>query len=285
MRTLIAVGLLLTASAAAAQYRDDPAGAPAGAFRDGPEVLAPPPVPIPAGVVAAGNFRAVYDRVGRPRMLVFWNRSFSDEVSSTYRDNLHAEASASSAASGSSSTRSGWNGTDSKTSAQGSSHSSLDVSVGAQRVEDGRFNPLDENVDFAVEAAFSQTLAGNGAQLIDRSLAMRTARGARGAGSRPNMQAIETEAATSRADLLIEVLQTSASGTPTGAVFKVTVKDIKRARLLATFTTAGERPYRKPKLVAEAGGFVRASAEGTSPDGVGRELANRTMAALAGSLR
>ncbi len=282
MRNLIAVGLLLAAPAAAAQYRDDPAGAPAGAFRDGPEVFAPPPVPIPAGVVAAGNFRAVYDRVGRPRMLVFWNRSFSDEVSSTYRDNLHAEASASSAASGSTHySRDGGN----ESAAQGSSHSSLDVSVGAQRVEDGRFNPLDENVDFAIEAAFSQTLAGNGAQLIDRSLAMRTARGARGAGSRPNMQAIETEAATSRADLLIEVLQTSASGTPTGAVFKVTVKDIKRARLLATFTTAGERPYRKPKLVAEAGGFVRASAEGTSPDGVGRELANRTMAALAGSLR
>lgn len=282
MRSLIAVALLLAATAAGAQYRDDPAGAPAGAFRDGPEVLSPPPVPIPAGVVAAGNFRAVYTKVGRPRMLVFWNRSFSDEVSSTYRDNLHAEASSSSAASGS--TRYGRDGGN-ETAAQGSSRSSLDVSVGAQRVEDGRFNPLDENVDFAVEAAFSQTLAANGAQLIDRSLAMRTARGARGAGSRPNMQAIETEAATSRADLLVEVLQTSASGTPTGAVFKVTVKDIKHARLLAAFTTAGERPYRKPRLVAGAGGFVRASAEGTSPDGVGRELANRTMVALAGALR
>ena len=279
--TLFAAGL---ATAAAAQYREDGAAAP-GQYRDGPQVLtpaAPPPLP---GVVAAGNFRGVYGRVGRPRMLVFWNRSFSDEVTSNYRDNLRAEATTSSSASGSTVARRGWNSSSVGSTADSSSRSTLDVSTGTDRVDQGRYNPLGENIDFAVEAAFSETLAANGARLIDRSLAMRTASGARGAGSRPNMQAIETEAATSRADLLIEVLQTPAPNTPTGASFKVTVKDIRQARVLAAFTTAGRQPYVKPALVAGPGGFVRAAAPGTSPDGVGRELANQTMAALARSLR
>lgn len=281
MRTLIAALLTLTATAAAAQYRDEPAGPPPGAYRDGPEVMRPAPPPPPPGMVAAGNFRAVYAKAGRPRMMVFWNRALSDEVSSNYRDNLHAETSAQSdARSTVVGTRSGYDA-----SSQANSRASLDVSSGSERVEQGRLNPLDESVDSSVESAFSDTLAQNGAQLIDRNLAMRTGRGSRGAGSRPNMQQIETDAATARADLLIEVLQTSAPGTPTGAVFKVTVKDIKRARLLAAFTTAGNRPYRKPPLIAGPGGFVRAAPQGTSPDGVGNELANQTMAALARSLR
>ena len=281
MRIAFAALITLTATAAAAQYRDEPGGPPPGAYRDGPEVMRPAPPPPPPGQVAAGNFRAVYAKVGRPRMMVFWNRALSDEVSSNYRDNLHAETTSHSDASGVVvGTPYGYGA-----ASEANSRSSLDVSTGTQRVEQGRLNALDENVDFSVESAFSDTLAQNGAQLIDRSLAMRTGRGSRGAGSRPNMQQIETDAATARADLLIEVLQTPAPGTPTGAVFKVTVKDIKRARLLAAFTTAGNRPYRKPALVAGAGGFVRAAPQGTSPDGVGNEIANQTMAALARSLR
>ena len=276
MRKLLMLSSMLAAIPVAAQYRDE--GPPPPLYRDGqPEVMRAAPPPPPPGVIAAGSFRAAYGRAGRPRMLVFWNRSFSDEVSSNYRDNLHVETASDSSAK----VRYGYNGAD----ASSSNRSSLDASVGTQRIEQGRLNPLDENVDFAVEAAFSETLAANGAQLIDRSLAMRTARGARGAGSRPNMQAIETEAATGRADLLVEILQTPAPGTPTGVSFKVTVKDIRRARLLTAFTSSGREPYMKAKLVAGPGGFVRAEPRGTSPDGVGRELANQAMAAMARALR
>lgn len=283
MRVLLTLFAAALATASQAQRVDDSA-AP-GLYRDGPQVLTPAPPPPPPGVVAAGNFRAVYGRVGRPKMLVFWNRTFSDEVTSNYRDTLRAEATTSSSASGATVERRGWNSASVGSAAEGSSRSTLDASTGTDRIDQGRYNPLGEDVDFAVEAAFAETLAANGARLIDRSLAMRTARGARGAGSRPNMQAIETEAATSRADLLVEVLQTPAPGTPTGASFKVTVKDIRQARVLAAFTTSGRQPYVKPPLVAGPGGFVRAAAPGTSPSGVGRELANQTMAALARSLR
>lgn len=283
MRVLLTLFAAALATASHAQRVDDSA-AP-GLYRDGPQVLTPAPPPPPPGLVAAGNFRAVYGRVGRPRILVFWNRTFSDEVTSNYRDNLRAEATSNSSASSATVARRGWNSDRVDSTAEGSSRSTLDVSTGTDRVDQGRYNPLGEDVDFAVEAAFSETLAANGARLIDRSLAMRTARGARGPGSRPNMQAIETEAATGRADLLVEVLQTPAPGTPTGASFKVTVKDIRQARVLAAFTTSGRQPYVKPALVAGPGGFVRAAAPGTSPSGVGREIANQTMAALARSLR
>jgi len=284
MRVLLTLFVAGLATASHARYREDSSAA-AGLYRDGPEVLSAAPPPPPPGIVAAGNFRAVYGRVGRPRMLVFWNRTFSDEVTSNYRDNLRAEATTNSSANGSTVARRGWNTSSVGSAAESSSRSTLDVSTGTDRVDQGRYNPLGEDVDFAVEAAFSETLAANGAQLIDRSLAMRTARGAKGPGSRPNMQAIETEAATGRADLLVEVLQTPAPGTPTGASFKVTVKNIRQARVLAVFTTSGRQPHVKQPLVAGPGGFVRASAPGTSPSGVGRELANQTMAALARSLR
>jgi hypothetical protein len=284
MRVLLTLFVAGLATASHAQYREDSSAA-AGLYRDGPEVLSAAPPPPPPGIVAAGNFRAVYGRVGRPRMLVFWNRTFSDEVTSNYRDNLRAEATTNSSANGSTVARRGWNTSSVGSAAESSGRSTLDVSTGTDRVDQGRYNPLGEDVDFAVEAAFSETLAANGAQLIDRSLAMRTARGAKGPGSRPNMQAIETEAATGRADLLVEVLQTPAPGTPTGASFKVTVKNIRQARVLAAFTTSGRQPHVKQPLVAGPGGFVRASAPGTSPSGVGRELANQTMAALARSLR
>lgn len=284
MRWLVGVCLALTATAASAQYRDDPA--PAAGFREGDaEVLRPLPPPPSAGQAAAGNFRAAYARARQPRILVFWNRAFSDEVSSTYRQSLRAEAGTDVSSSARVEHQAGWGGSLTTADTRGSSRSTLDASVGAEREERLRDNPLDESDDFAVEAAFSATLATNGAQLIDRSLAMRTSRGARGAGSQPNMQAIETEAATGRANLLIEVLQAPAPGTAVGVVFKVTVKDIRGARLLAAFTSTGRAPPVRARLVAGPGGFVRAAPPVQGPDGVGRELANQTMAAMARALR
>lgn len=285
MRLILIPVLALTSTVAMAQYREQ-GPAPAIQYRDDqPEVLRPAPPPVPAGVISAGAFRAAYARAGRPRILVFWNRVFSDEVSSTYRDTLHAQATTEHSANAQASNSVGWFSNSADVQGASSTRSTLDVSVGQERDTSARDNALSENVDFSVESAFTDALAQNGAQLIDRSLAMRTARGAKGAGSAPNVQAIETEAATSRANLLIEVLQSPAPGTPTGAVFKVTVKDIRAARVLASFTTAGRGAYVKPPLVAGPGGFVRALPQGTSPDGVGQEIANQTMAALARSLR
>ncbi len=248
------------------------------------EVITPPPPPPPPGMVAADNFRAVYAKARRPRILIFWNRELSEEVRSQYRDNLHVETRNDSRASASDDVSQSRLGTSRLQEATASSRSSLDASVGTDRLTTSR-DGLDETTNFAVEAAFSETLAANGAVLIDRNLAMRTSRGARKAGERANMQDIETEAATSRADLLIEVLQSPAPGTPTGAAFKVTVKDIRAARLLAAFTSTGAAPRGRAPLVAGPGGFVRATAMGTSPGGAGHELANRTMAELARSLR
>ncbi|MBC7495659.1 MAG: hypothetical protein H7243_00645 [Sphingomonadaceae bacterium] len=264
---VIIAAAALTAVPAGAQYRDDPA--PPGLFRDGqPEVLRPPPSPLAPGVLAAGDFRAAYARARSPRIMVFWNRTFSDELTTAYRDNLHGEA----------------------THAVGFgdgvavSRDTVDVSTGTTRVDTWRDAAMGEDVEFAVEAAFTDSLAANGARLIDRSMAMRAS--GRGTGSRPNLQAAEAAGAAARADLLIEVLQTASAGTPTGAAFKVTVKDIHSARVLAAFASGGSAPARPAGYVVGPGGFVRDTRVTTTPpDGVGRELAGRTMAALARSLR
>ena len=265
------------AAPAAAQYRDE--GAPAGAFRDGEsEVLRPPPPPLDRSVLAAGDFRAAYARARSPRIIVFWNRVFSDEVQSTYRNTLHGDATHAAIA--------GYSATGNAAYGIAASHDTVDVSTGAVRVAPARDAAVTEDIDFAVEAAFTDSLASNGARLIDRSLAMRATRGAQGAGSRPNIQAIENEAATARADLLIEVLQTPSASGPTGATFKVSIKNIRNARVLGVFTSNGHVPPKPAGLVAGPGGFVRASTSSTtSPGGVGHELAAQAMAAMARGLR
>lgn len=265
--TVLAAALLLFDTPAAAQYRGD-AVAPE-AYRDGqPEVLRAPPSPLDRGVLAAGDFRAAYARARSPRIMVFWNRTFGDELTTAYRDIVHGEA------------------THAVSYDNGAlaSRDTVDLSSGTARIDSSRESALDEDIDFAVEAAFTDGLATNGARLIDRSMAMRA--GGRGAGNRPNVQAIEAAATAARADVLIEVLQTTASrATPTGAVFKVTVKDIRSARVLVAFTSGGAAPVRPAGLVVGPGGFVRDTrVASTSPDGVGRELANRTMTALARAL-
>ncbi len=264
----LALAALVLATPVTAQYRDDAVSA--GGYRDGqPEVLRPAPPPMERGVAAAGDFRAAYARARRPLIMVFWNRTFSDDLATAYRDNLHGEATHSVGVADDMVAR----------------RDTLDVSTGTTRVDTGRGAAVGEDIDFAVEAAFTDGLASNGARLIDRSMAMRAS--GRGVGSRPNLQAIEASATAARADLIVEVLQTTASrNTPTGAVFKVTVKDIHSARVLAAFTSGGAAPSRPAGLVVGPGGFVRDTrVTETSPDGVGRELANRTMAVLARSLR
>lgn len=275
--TKIGAALCLVAISVQAQTRDQPQ--PVGnLYRQGePEVMARPPAPRPAGTVEAEKFRSAYTRAGNPRIMIFWNREFGEDVSSTYNETFHAESQS-----------------DERTTSElyvngaavtKSARASLDANVGSQRVPTARYNAMDTNTNNAVESAFIEALTANGARLIDRNLAIRTAPGARNAGTSANMQALETDAALGRADILVEVLQNAAPGTPTGAMFKIVVKDLRAARVLASFTSAGNAPSGPRPLVAGPGGFVRAAPLGTSPYGVGVELANQSMMAIAQSLR
>lgn len=217
--------------------------------------------------------------------MVFWNREFSQEVASNYRAGLHAEAGSDYGGTARADQLQHWDGSTTTAEANGHAKSTLDLSVGSDRIDNDRTGPLDDIGDLAVEAAFSETLVAGGARLVDRNLAMRTSRDGRNVGSLPNMQAIETEAVAGRADLLIEILRTSSSAPGAGSLYKVTVKDIRSARLVAIFASSGHQPAIKPQLVAGPGGFVRAEAPvGTSPEHVGRGLADEVMTALARSL-
>lgn len=259
--------LLLMAMPAMAQYRPSDA-----------EVMTPPPPPPPAGAMAASNFRASYGRAGRPAILVMWNRDFSDEVSSNYRSTFNAESETDSRAT----VARTYDGAE----ATYSRRSRVSADSGDERQSTGRAALVSESTDFAIEAAFNNALASAGAILIDRNIAMRTTASGRRAGAAPNVQAIETDAAMGRASLLVEVLQTSVEGAPNGIGFRVNVKDLKKARVLASFTTSGQPAPRRAGLVAGPTGFVRAGNPGPAgPDRVGRELANQVMDALSRSVR
>ncbi len=262
-----AAALFAAGPAGAQQYRD--ADVPSPLMREGePEVLAPPPRPVPQGVVAASNFRAAYTRAKQPKMMVFWNKSFTDEVASNYRNTGRVDVDSAYV----------------RGPGYGASSTTMEYNTGRARERDASTRQLAEVDDFAVEAAFTQALTANGAVLIDRSIAMRTSRSARGVGREPNVQEIEAAAATARADLLVEINQTPAN-TPSGAAFRVTVKDLRRARVLVNVLSRGVPPLGRAPLVAGPGGFVRAAPPPITPEGVGRQVASETMAALAGALR
>ena len=264
-RAALVLALSAGSAASAQTYREPDVPNPL-MRADQEEVLKPPPRPAPPGAVAASQFRAAYARAKRPRMMVFWNRTLSEEVASNYRTTGRA-ASAGVVVGG---------------PGYVAGASASEVSIGRERDKELPRRTLTEVDDFAVESAFTSALSANGAVLVDRNVAMRTARGARGAGPEANIQEIETQAATGRAQLLIEVNQTPAD-TASGAAYRVTVKDLRTARILANVLSRGEPRLGRAPLVAGRGGFVRAAPPELTPDRVGRQVAEEVMAALSGA--
>ena len=265
-----AAALILCASPATAQFRENQ-----------PAVMAPPPPPPNAGQATAASFRGAYAKAGKPRMMIFWNREFTDEVATVYEDRIteksvnrdHTmdthDASKSSA---------GANRTDESLR---ESSSRRDLTVGTDRLTNNlRASSLVEEADWAIEGALNQSLIAQGAILTDRDVAMRTSRGAARANSHTNMQALETQGVAGRADLLVEIKQTSSIRSPMGVAFRVTVKNIRNARVLAAFSTRARPPAAPSRFVAGRYGYERSQPNRMTPDQVGHQLADEIMGNL-----
>jgi hypothetical protein len=229
-------------------------------------IAAPPPRPAYSASPSA-SFSAAYRRAGSPRVIVFWNREFSDEVASRYTDVVRGHSESRSGVSGGESYR-----TD-----------DLAVSAGTERGDDSRReSDFTERADWKLESAFLSGLAGNGVALVDRNTVMRKA--GRGAALMPNQQSIETDALVGFADILIEVLQTSDDAAPLGTSFRISVKRIRDGRLISQFVSDGQVPMGRRPFVAGPNGYERAAPVPPSPSMVARKLADETLGALASGL-
>lgn len=227
-----------------------------------PGMMTPPPPSPDQASVAASSFSSAYRRAGNPRIVIFWNRAFDDEVASTYRTTTEWEE-----------------------HNDGDGNSYGRSSTGDERQTSKRRDLVDEPVDWEMEGAFNSTMSGAGARLVDRTSIMRTQGQADGAEERANVQGIETRAVTGKADITVEILSTYDSRSRNGITYRITAKDVRNASILADFTTTGRPPTPRMGLVAGPDGFERAKPPEPSPEDFGQQLAVELMQALARKLR
>jgi hypothetical protein len=244
--TFSIVAAMAFSSAANAQYREGQ-----------PPTLDPPPPAPDAETVAVSNFGPAYRRAGTPRIVIFWNRHFDDEVASRYRQKTEYEQ---------------HNHDD------GAVHGS--ITTGDERISSKRRDLVTEPVDWDMEGAFNSAMTGSGARLVDRASIMRIQGVADGAEERANVQGIETRAITDKADIIVEILSSADSRAIDGISYRVVAKDVRNAVVLADFTTSGRPPARQMPYVAGPNGFERARQPEPGPEDIGRQLAVELMQAL-----
>lgn len=240
-------------------YRDEPVPF----MREGqPAVQRPASPPPDARVGIRSRFRAAYARANSPKMVIFWNREFTDEVGTGY-DLVQSS--------------------DSFVERRGSSISAgSETRLGIRSTTDNRReSQLSEAGDFDCEQGFQGALGQAGARLIDRTAIMRTTGAARGAGATANVQELETQAILAKADIIIEVTQMGGGG---GTNFKVVARDLRRAKILAAFRTNGRPPPAPRRYVAGPNGFELARAAEPSSERIGEQVAIELISRLAGQL-
>lgn len=253
----------------------------AGLYREGtPPVLTPAPKGVVVDPSALAAFPAAYAKAGRPRIAVFWNRAFDDDLSSEYRERSSRQVGA---------TLGLTDRIEARRTPQGASiERNIDAEVGRSvTTESGivrsenRRRPEDENSAWRMETAFVSAFANAGAVMIDRAVIMRlVARNAEVAMA-PDSQSIETEALVGKADLLVEILSRPSPEEDSGFLFRVSVKEIKSGRVLVTFSSGGlPDPESSRRFVATDRGFepIARRATGEEP---AKAVARETMAALA----
>jgi hypothetical protein len=142
---------------------------------------------------------------------------------------------------------------------------------------------MEDGDDFDVESSFQSAFMQEGVKLIDRTSIMRTGGAAKDVGATGNIQKLETEELLARTDIIIEVTQFPyAIGDE--KMFRIIVRDLKKAKILASFRTSGTPPKAPPRYVAGSSGFVLASERAPSAAAIGDQTAIDLMARLTGVL-
>lgn len=250
-----------------------------------PATLPPPPPRADPALIALDRFRASYRRAGSPRIIIFWNQEFSDEVASEYEDKVLRDATTSEQENEVTEETSGPAGAVATRDRNLLRREISEETSGTKRVRSKRAQMVPESIQWQMEENFFQTLEAGSAVVIDRSLAMRRAGHASGAGERANIQAVEMDALSANADILVEVLMAPDSRAPDGISFRLTARDLRSGRMIGNFITAGRPPVGPLPLVAGPGGFVRATAPDPGPAEVASQLAIELMDSLARGLR
>lgn len=275
-RIAVVVGAIAACQsmAAEAQYRAEVPG-----------VLPPAAQPPSPHEVVGSAFRDSYIRRGSPRVALFWNRSFDDEVSSAYEDRTRITSRRTNTKTGFEEASQSDLGSVSNVEENEFESGTIDIVSGSKRAERARPS-LVERSDWRLEQAFQRELAANGIRFVDRGLAMRKVALEATRVDVRNVQEVEATAVAASADLILEVLQTNDAGAAIGLSFRIDVKDFASSTVVASVISAGRPMSTGPgRFVATSRGFKREGPPPLSLEAVGKQLALETMAALADSWR
>jgi hypothetical protein len=275
----LAISALIFAAGALAQAPT----IPDSAYRKNqPDVLvadkpANPMVAAPAFNSAA--FTAAYRKAGSPNMVVLWNREFSDMLQQSSASQISIDTTRSGNANVTREAGPGWSTAESSSSSRGNT---TITARDTKTVQAQRGGPI-ERVNLQMRSSFVQTIVSAGVRLVDRNLVMRTT--ATTKKGELDSQDIETSAFVKHAKLLMEVLNTPDSASPTGWATFVSVKRLTDGVVLMEGYMDGNLPEGAakpmPKFEADPrGGFREVSAPATSVSEVGSRVAQQTLGLL-----
>lgn len=243
----------------------------------------------------SNRFARAYRQAGSPRIAVFWNRRFSDQLSEWAGSKRSVKTSGNRVASAQYFDDCMAEGSVGVVSArQGGSHL---VAAGGEV----RYNPDlcfenrqraaaaplggDETQDLYFSTGFLQPFVQQSAKMVDRAAIMRLVQRdqaqASGAALISDYQELETDALRGYADLLVEVLHLADADANSGIGFVVTLKAVNSGQVLATFRSQGAGETDSRKWVATANGFQQPSgASAYDPQRLGEGLGYELMAQL-----
>lgn len=257
-----------------------------------------------------GEFRSAYSQAGEPRIAIFWNRKFSDQLSQW--EALERRTIAGESAGNLKDVFNQTNGA-SPEDALGTAVGSLDsgtpsggnlgsyernVTGGSRilaseyyetRIHQRKRAGMGESTDFEFGSGYTQAFLSASAKIIDRQAIMRLIErdNARAAGAEmvADYQKVETDALIGYADYLAEIVFVDDPGAALGKAFMVSVKEVATGRVVAMFRSEGtpqNKPVPKAEWVATASGFQKVqAAQVHTPIEVGEQLGMETMEALA----
>ena len=278
---MVAIALAALTQPAIAQRRD----APEPYMRSGePETLKPPAPPTDGNIQIIDDFRTAYSKAGFPKMTIFWNRQFTDDVQTRFEDYTSYEGRKSASGKASGEQFETRDGIGAAADAQADFSASAEIRSGRESVTNNRTETqLTAMADLQTEQAFQNAFRGIGVHLIDRTSIMRTT-GAK-TNDKDNAQQIEIEALLANSNIVLEVTQYADPESATGVMYRVIARSIRSARVMIDISTSAQPPSVYRPYIAGSHGFVRAPEAQARPHDIGRQLAIDTMSQLVRDLK
>lgn len=205
------------------------------------------------------RFSDAYKFANEPRMVIFLNRSLSDEVSEWVplgRISVSGEGTISK--SGKNAGKSSYN---EKIMGPVAITAEEYTGIGGERA------PIEEGYLWAFEDGFTRAFLQTNARLLDRATIMRALAASKDKGMGPKQ--VEMDALSDKADIYIEILIARSPGAQYGYEFKATAKEVKTGRILANSTSLNWRKKTQDKIVVTSAGYEIVNSQEQELPGVG----------------